>query len=281
MSAGAPAPMTGRHTAVSRVAHALPIPAGAGLARVLVERNIMSSRHGWVAILTGFVEPVLYLFSLGIGLGSLIRTVITDGGHQVPYAVFVAPALLASSAMNGAVFDATFNVFFKLKFAKLYDSVLATPMGPRDIALGEISWSLLRGAFYASAFLLVAWFAGVVTTPWALLAVPIAVLIAFAFAAMGMFLTTWMRSWMDFDYINLAIQPMFLFSATFFPLATYPPVAQWLVQATPLYHGVALERAVMLGEVTGGLLWHVAYLVVFGLVGLVGTARRIERLLLT
>ena len=190
LTSGTPAPHTPatRHKAVSRVARTLPVPAGAGLARVLVERNIMSFRHGWVAIVTGFVEPVFYLLALGIGLGRLIRTVTTDGGQQVPYAVFVAPALLASSAMNGA--------------------------------------------FFAAAFLIVAWFAGVVTTPWALLALPIAVLIAFALAAMGMFLTTYMRSWVDVDYVTLAIEPMFLFSATFFPLSTYPPVAQWLVQAT-------------------------------------------------
>jgi lipooligosaccharide transport system permease protein len=90
-----------------------------------------------------------------------------------------------------------------------------------------------------------------------------------------------MRSWVDFDYVNLAIQPMFLFSATFFPLSTYPGSVQWIVQATPLYHGVALERALMLGEVGPELLVHVAYLAVLGLLGLVLAARRIEKLLLS
>jgi len=240
----------------SRIARVWPMPAGAGMARILVERNVMSFRHGWIALVTGFAEPVFYLFSLGIGLGALVRVVTTDGGQSVPYAHFVAPALLAASAMNGAVFDSTFNVFFKLKFAKLYDSVLATPLGPRDVAVGVHSW-------------------------WALLALPAATLIGFTFSAVGMFATTFMRSWVDFDYVTLAIQPMFLFSATFFPLATYPDAVQWLVQATPLYHGVALERALMLGEVGPGLLVHVAYLVALGLLGLVGAARRIEKLLLS
>ncbi|MGZ4698123.1 MAG: ABC transporter permease [Oryzihumus sp.] len=270
-----------RPTAASRVARLLPVPAGAGMARILVERNVMSFRHGWIAIITGFAEPVFYLFSLGIGLGSLVRTVTTDGGTVVPYAHFVAPALLASSAMNGAVFDSTFNVFFKLKYAKLYDSVLATPLGPRDVAVGEIGWALIRGSLYAAAFLAVAVAAGTVHSWWALLAVPAATLIGFAFAAVGMFATTFMRSWVDFDYVTLAIQPMFLFSATFFPLATYPGAVQWVVQLTPLYHGVALERALMLGEVGPGLVVHVGYLVVMGLLGLVGTARRIEQLLLS
>jgi lipooligosaccharide transport system permease protein len=276
--AAPPSPVKGL---TSRIARVLPMPAGAGMARILVERNIMSYRHAWIAIFTGFFEPVFYLFSLGIGLGGLIRTVTTDGGQSVPYASFVAPALLAASAMNGAIFDSTFNVFFKLKFAKLYDSVLATPLGPRDVAVGEIAWSLIRGALYAAAFLLVAWAVGTVHSWWALLALPAATLIGFAFSAVGMFATTYMRSWVDFDYVNLAIQPMFLFSATFFPLALYPESVQWIVQLTPLYHGVALERGLMLGEVGPGLLVHAAYLVVLGLLGLVGAARRLEKLLLS
>jgi lipooligosaccharide transport system permease protein len=265
----------------SRLARLVPVPAGAGLARMLVERNITSFRHGWIALVTGFAEPVFYLFSLGIGIGALVHTVTTDSGMIVTYPQFVAPALLAASAMNGSVFDSTFNVFFKLKYARLYDAVLATPMGPRDIAVGEISWSLLRGGLYSAAFLVVAVAAGTVLSWWALLAVPAAVFIGFAFAAVGMFATTFMRSWVDFDYVNLAILPMFLFSATFFPLSTYPEGIRWLVEITPLYQGVALERGLMLGEVDAGLLWHVGYFVVLGTIGLVGSARRLERLLLS
>jgi lipooligosaccharide transport system permease protein len=224
---------------------------------------------------------VFYLFSLGVGLGALVGTVTTDSGTEVPYAAFVAPALLAASAMNGAVYDSTFNVFFKLKYAKLYDSVLSTPLGPRDVAVGEISWALMRGQVYAIAFLIVAAVAGLVQSWWALLALPAATLIGFAFASVGMAATTYMRSWVDFDYVQLAILPMFLFSATFFPLSTYPPSLQWVVQATPLYHGVALVRDLMIGSISAGMLWHVAYLVVMGLVGFVIAARRLERLLLS
>lgn len=263
-----------------RVARALPLPAGAGLARTLVERNMRAYRHAWMAIVSGFFEPVFYLFSLGVGLGALVGDVTTDDGAPVAYAAFVAPALLASSAMNGAVIDSTFNIFFKLKYAKLYDSVLATPLGPRDIAVGEIAWALMRGLVYSFGFFVVALLAGLVQSWWALLAVPAAVLIGFAFAAAGMACTTFMRSWQDFDYVQLAILPMFLFSATFFPLSTYPDGLRPVVQATPLYHGVALVRDLMLGSVSLGLLWHVAYLLVLGLVGAVIAARRLERLLL-
>jgi lipooligosaccharide transport system permease protein len=90
-----------------------------------------------------------------------------------------------------------------------------------------------------------------------------------------------MRSWQDFDYVQLALLPMFLFSATFYPLSTYPEGLQWVVQATPLYHGVALVRDLMLGDVAAGMLVHVAYLGAIGMIGTVFAARRIERLLLT
>ncbi len=267
--------------AVQTLASAFPVPAGAGMPRVLVERNILAFRRGWVLLLSGFVEPVFYLFSLGVGLGALVQTVTTDSGQEVPYAVFVAPALLAASAMNGAIFDSTFNVFFKLKYARLYDSVLATPLGPRDVAVGEITWALMRGALYSAAFLVVAALAGFVTSWWALLALPGAVLIGFAFASVGMFATTYMRSWVDFDYVTLAIQPMFLFSATFYPLSAYPDGLRRIVEWTPLYQGVAMERALLLGEVGPGLLVPVDYLVVMGLLGVLGSARRIEKLLLS
>ena len=266
---------------VHQLSRALPLPAGAGMARTLVERNIRAFRHGWITLVSGFFEPVFYLFALGVGIGALVGDITLADGSRVAYAVFVAPALLASSAMNGAVYDSTFNIFFKLKYAKLYDSVLATPLGPRDVAVGEISWALLRGLIYSVAFFVVALVAGVVTSWWALLALPAASLIGFAFAAVGMACTTFMRSWQDFDYVQLAVLPMFLFSATFYPLSTYPGSLQWVVQATPLFHGVQLVRDLMLGQLDGGLAWHVAYLVAMGLAGVVVASRRLEKLLLS
>ena len=265
---------------VRQIARAVPLPAGAGMARTLVERNYVSFRRTWTIIVSGFFEPVFFLFAMGVGIGSLVGDVELADGRAVPYAVFVAPALLASSAMNGAVFDSTSNVFFKLKYARLYDSVLATPLGPRDVAVGEICWALLRGLVYSGAFLAVATLAGAVTSPWAVLAVPAATLIGWAFASIGMAATTYMRSWADSEYVQLAIMPMFLFSATFFPLEAYPEALQWVVQATPLYHGVGMVRELMLGDVTGAMVGHVAYLGVMGLVGTTWAARRVETLLL-
>jgi lipooligosaccharide transport system permease protein len=262
------------------LARAVPVPAGAGMARMLVERNARAFRHIWPTLVSGFFEPVFYLFSLGVGLGRVIGSVEEAPGHTVPYAVFVAPALLASSAMNGAVFDTTGNVFFKLKYARLYDSVLATPLGPRDVAVGEVTWALLRGSIYAASFLLVMALAGTVTSWWAVLTLPAAVLIGLAFAGIGMAATTYMRSWQDLDLVQLAVLPMFLFSATFYPLSTYPESLRWVVEITPLYHAVALARELALGTTAWTTLGHAVYLVGLGLVGMVVAARRLERTLL-
>ena len=143
-------------------------------------------------------------------------------GQHVGYTAFVAPALLASSGMNGAIYDSTFNIFWKLKYVKVYDAVLSTPLGPLDVASGEITWALARGCIYSAAFLVVMAFMGLFHSWWALMCLPFSVLEALAFAACGMAATTFMRSWQDFEWVTLAILPMFLFSASFYPLTTYP-----------------------------------------------------------
>ena len=140
------------------------------------------------------------------------------------YTSFVAPALLATSAMNGAIFDSTFNIFFRLKYAKLYDAALATPMRAGDVALGEVGWALIRGGLYACAFMIIMLALGLVHSVWAVLAIPVALLIGFAFAGAGMAATTFIRSWQDFEYVTLATLPMFLFSTTFTRSAFTPPI---------------------------------------------------------
>jgi len=252
---------------------------GAGSARLL-ERNLRAYGHSWLLIVSGIGEPLFYLLSLGVGLGPLVGQVAGPGGAPVPYREFVAPGLLAVSAMNGAIYDSTFNVFFKIKYVKLYDAMLATPMRPAEVALGEITWALLRGGVYSVAFTSVMAALGLVQSPWALLAVPVALLVGFAFAGTGMACTTYMRSWQDFDYVLLASLPLFLFSATFYPLSVYPHPLAIIIDYTPLYQGVVLLRDLVLGSVGPGLLWRVGYLAAMGLLGLVVSGRRISRLLL-
>jgi lipooligosaccharide transport system permease protein len=202
------------------------------------------------------------------------------GGQEISYQLFVAPALLASSSMNGAISESTFNVFFKLNYQKTYDAILSTPMSVGDVALGEIGWALIRGGLYAIGFLVVMALLGLVASPWLILAFPAALLVGFAFAAVGMAATSFMRTWQDFDLIQLVIMPLFLFSATFYPIETYPEALRAIVQVTPLYQGVALIRALAVGAIEPVLLLHVAYLLAMGLIGLWVTSMRLNKLLL-
>jgi lipooligosaccharide transport system permease protein len=257
-----------------------PVLFGGRRAGLLIERNLVVYRRGWLMIVSGFFEPLFYLLSIGLGIGALVGAIPLGDGRTVPYTVFVAPALLASSAMNGAIYDSTFNVFFKLKYAKTYDAILATPVGVADVAVGEIGWALIRGALYAGTFLLVMLAMGLVRSPWAILAFPASLLIGFAFGAAGMAATSFMRTWQDFDLVQLVILPLFLFSGTFYPVTTYPEPIRLLVELTPLYHGVDLVRGLTTGALGPAMLVDVAYLTVMGLVGLAITSRRLERLLL-
>ncbi len=246
----------------------------------LVERHARAYRRAWLVFVSGVFEPLFYLLSVGLGLGVLVGKVPGPGGQLIPYREFVAPGLLAVASMNGAMYDSTFNVFFRLKYAKLYDAVLATPMRPAQVALGEIGWALIRGTIYAIAFTLVMLALGLVHSAWAALSVPVAVLIGFAFAAIGMTGTTYMKSWQDFDYVVLARMPMFVCSATFYPLSVYPRAVQVVIECTPLYQGVVLLRDLTVGVVGPDLLWRAGYLAAVGLAGLYAAGRRIGKLLL-
>ena len=267
-------------TSATLIARMVPPGAlGTRRARRLLERNLLVTRHVWFVVASGFFEPFVYLLSIGFGLGELVGDVEV-GGRLVDYRTFVAPAMLASSAMNGAVFDTTFNFFFKLRYMKTYDPILATPLGVGDIALGEAVSALARGGVYAAAFLLVMTGMGLIGSAWAVLALPAALLIGFAFAGAGLALTTYMRTFEDFDAVQLLVLLMFLFSSTFAPLSSYPGGLRWVVQVTPLYHGVALLRGLCTGVIGLPLVAHAAYLGVMGALGLLVAGRRMQRLLL-
>jgi lipooligosaccharide transport system permease protein len=258
------------------------LPAGmyTGRASALVERSMLVYSRSWLIFVSGVFEPLFYLLAFQYGFGRLVSEVVGPGGQTMSYVGFVAPALLASSAMNGAVFDSTFNVFFRFRYAKLYDAMLATPLGPFDIAVGEISWAVMRGGIYAASFLGVMAAMGLVHSAWALLLVPVALLLACAFAAVGMACATFIRSPSQFDYIQLAVMPLFLFSTTFYPLSVYPEPLRVVVRCFPLYHGIELMRGLSVGALEVGMFGHVAYLVVMAAIGVYATSRRLGRLLL-
>jgi lipooligosaccharide transport system permease protein len=252
---------------------------GPGRARRVIGRNVRAYRRIWLLLVSGFFEPLFYLLSIGLGLNHLVGH-LQLGGRVVTYATYVAPGLLAASAMNGSIFDATFYIFFKLKISKTYDAQLSTPLRVRDIALGDLAWSLMRGLLYSTMFLVVMAVMGLAVSPWVLLSLPSAVLVGFAFGGVGMGLTSFIRNWQDFDFLFLAIMPLFLFSAVFYPLTIYPGWLQVVVECSPLYQGVALMRGLDAGTLGIALVVHVAYLATMGLAGLRLATARLGKLLL-
>ena len=251
-----------------------------GRSRAIMERAYIAFKSStWMIVISGFVEPVLFLLSFGYGLKDLVGD-MTVAGQPVGYVAFIAPALLATSAMNGAIYDSTMNVYFKMNHDRVYHGMLATSLGPMDVALGEISWALLRGLSYAVGFMAVVVPLGLVPSMWGILAIPAAVLIAFGFASFGMAVTSYMKSFQQLELINIVLLPMFLFSGTFYPLDIYPEWLQRVIEALPLWHAIQLERALTLGNISPDLLWHVLYFMVMIVGGLYFTTRRLNALFL-
>jgi len=258
----------------NRVGHQL----YAGRARVIIERSLIALRSStWVPVATGFVEPVLYLLAFGYGMGELIGNV-TLGDKTIDYTVFIAPGLLATSAMNGAIYDSTWNVFFKLNESKLYQGMLATPLGPLDVALGEIIWALFRGLSYATAFLAITAPLGLVPGVSAVLAIPAAVFIAFGFASFGMAITSYFKTYQQMGMINIVLLPLFLFSGSLYPISVYPDWLEFLIQLMPSWHGIELVRDVWFGNFDSGTLLHISYFLVMIFCGLYLTTRRLRDL---
>ncbi len=246
----------------------------------VIGRGLRATKSSnYVVVLSGFFEPIFYLLSLGLGLGSYIGAV-QDGGHVIPYAAYIAPGLLAVSAMNGAIYDSTWNVFFKMHFGKLYEGMLATSLGPFDVALGEILLALLRGGVYATGFLIVMQVLGLNLSWTAILAIPAVLLIAFGFASLGMAITSYLKTFQQMDWINFALLPMFLLSATFYPLSVYPVPIQWIIQALPLWQAVDMLRQLTTRYLEPSMVIHLLYYGVLIALGLLFTTKRLRALFL-
>ena len=249
-----------------------------GRSRAIMERAYIAFKSStWKIVISGFVEPVLFLLSFGYGLKDLVGD-ITVAGQPVGYVAFIAPALLATSAMNGAIYDSTMNVFFKLKHDRLYHGMLATSLGPMDVALGEISWALLRGLSYSIGFMAIVAPLGLIPSMWGILAIPAAVLIAFGFASFGMAVTSYMKSYQQLEVVNVVLLPMFLFSGSFYPLDVFPEWLQTIIRLFPLAHAIDLVRGLTLGNISWALAGHAMYFVVMIVIGLFFTTRRLNAL---
>jgi lipooligosaccharide transport system permease protein len=249
-----------------------------GRSRAIMERAYIAFKSStWMIVISGFVEPVLFLLSFGYGLKDLVGD-ITVAGQPVGYVAFIAPALLATSAMNGAIYDSTMNVYFKLKHDRLYHGMLATSLGPMDVALGEISWALLRGLSYSIGFMAIVAPLGLIPSMWGILAIPAAVLIALGFASFGMAVTSYMKSYQQLEVVNVVLLPMFLFSGSFYPLDVFPEWLQTIIRLFPLAHAIDLVRGLTLGNISWALAGHAMYFVVMIVIGLFFTTRRLNAL---
>jgi lipooligosaccharide transport system permease protein len=248
---------------------------------VVLERGYYALKSStWMVVASGFVEPVFYLLAFGYGIGQFIDGTTDGAGNPITYAQFIAPALLATSAMNGAIYDSTWNVFFKMHFGKVYNGMLSTSMGTLDVALGEIGWALLRGLAYAIGFMAVVSGMGLIPSIWGLLAIPAAVLVAFGFASVGMGVTSYLKNHQQMQWIQFVMLPMFLFSGTFYPLSIYPEVVQLVIQALPLWQAIELIRGLTLGVLNWAMLGHALYFVAMIIGGLFFTTRRLTALFL-
>ncbi len=225
------------------------------------------------SIWSSVLGPVFYLGAMGFGLGSLVDAHGTARLGGVSYLAFVAPAILASGAMNTGMSEATYPVFGSLKWNRIYIGAQASPLRPEDIFRGHLMFMTMRIAMNAAITTVVMWAFGAVRSGWVVLAWPVAVLTGLAFAAPIAAWAVLVKTETTFVYIfRFGMMPLMLFSGTFFPLSQLPGWLRPLAYATPLWHGVALCRALSLGTGLGhdlpGALGHVSYLVVLAAIGI-------------
>ncbi|HEY5487113.1 MAG TPA: ABC transporter permease [Candidatus Limnocylindrales bacterium] len=235
-----------------------------------LEHDLLIFRRGWHSyLISGLSQPFLYLLSMGIGLGLYVNK---NGGAPggVPYLDYVAPALLVTQAMMAAAAEAAWPIMGKIMWDKTYLAALNTPIGVFDLLLGDLMWIAFRATLLSVLFVAIVVLLGAAMSPLVVLAVPIAVLTALAFAAPIIAFTATQEGDGGFNALfRFGITPLFLFSGTFFPIEKLPLLLQPLAWATPLYHGVSLARSFSLGTVEPiGVVVHTAALVAFVVVGL-------------
>jgi len=244
------------------------------------QRNFLVYKRLWHrSIAFGFLQPVLFLTAMGIGVGALMSNQDLAAFGGVPYIDWLGPGLLSAMAMQTATFESTYPIMNKIMWGRNYEAMLSTPLTTRNIIIGELFWVAFRIGTLATVFLVVLTLFGIVRSPLAILAVPVAVLVGTAFSSCLIAFTTTQRNDVGFSAIfRFVINPLFLFSGTFFPLSNLPDQVEWVAWLTPLFHGVQLIR----GLVLGSLDWvavpiHLAYLLAMLAIGVLLADRNLRR----
>ena len=251
------------------------------IGRVFESRWLQYRRTFRASIFTSFLSPVLFLTAMGLGLGSYVSDSAIDDIGGVSYLVFLAPGLLAATAMQSAAFEATFPIMGGLIWTKVFHAMYATPISPRDIALGNLLWIAARLTLISTVFIGVIVLFGAASSPLVVLAIPAAVLTGLAFAApIAAFAATQKTPERFAAIFRFGITPLFLFSGTFFPLEALPEAVRPIAWVTPLYHGSALTRGLSLGTLLDDpllALIHILVLVACVAVGAWAMVRTFER----
>lgn len=244
------------------------------------QRNWLVYKRLWHRSLAfGFLQPVLFLTAMGIGIGALLTPASLEAFGGVPYIDWLGPGLLAAMAMQTATFESTYPIMNKIMWGRNYEAMLSTPLGIRSIVLGELAWTAFRIGSLAAVFLVVLAVFGIVRTPLAILAIPVAILIGTAFAACLIAFTATQKNDVGFSAIfRFVINPLFLFSGTFFPLTNLPEPLRAVAWATPLFHGVELIRGSILDQLNPATApLHLAYLLVMFGIGAFFAERTLTR----
>lgn len=240
----------------------------------LWQRNRDAAARAWKVEIGGlFVEPFILLVAMGFGLGSYV-----DNIGERSYAQFVAPGIIASYAMFHATFDATYGAYLRMESHHIFEAMLFTPMEPRDIVVGEVMWGATRATLSAVAVLIAAAAFGLISSPLALLTIPVAYLVGVVFASMAMMLTATATTIGAMNnFFTLFLLPMFYVSGTFFPLDRLPEIVQRVAWIMPLTPANSLMRGLAFGELSPWMLLWTAELVAFGAISLFAASRLMRR----
>jgi len=253
------------------------------MGRVFEHRFLTYRKTFRASIFSSFFMPILFLTAMGIGLGSYVDAGPAGNVGGVPYIAFLAPGLLASTAMQAAAFESTFPIIAGLQWSRVFHAMYATPISGRDVALGNLLWVAARLLLITTVFTIVIVLFGAAESPLVIFAIPAAILTGMAFAAPIAAFSATQRTVEKFNAIfRFGITPLFLFSGTFFPVEQLPQPLQVLAWLTPLYHGVQLCRGLSLGTIGDAPLLavvNVLFLLAFIVVGTIFTVRTVsERL---